>query len=53
MQMYGRAIDRLKVNLAGKGLNEKSIDRNNFDLYHFHIDSFQDKVQMNRFGTYA
>jgi hypothetical protein len=51
IKMYGRAIERLKVNLNKSGLNEKIIDRNNYDMYHFYIDSNQDKVQMSKFGT--
>jgi hypothetical protein len=49
--MYDRAMRRLKTTLTQKGLDDKSMERGNFDLYHFHIDAFNNQVQLNKFET--
>jgi hypothetical protein len=41
--MYKRAMKKLNNYLLDKGLTpEKSLDKNKFDLFHFHIEAFDD-----------
>ena len=49
--MYGRAISKLRGVLKSKGLksDEASLENNSYDLYHFHIEAFDNKIQMNKF----
>ena len=49
--MYTRAIKRLKNNLQKRGLTDKSLEKSKFDLYHFHIDAFNDQISLNKFET--
>ena len=51
--MYDRAMLRLKSLLKSRGLKESAIKKNNFDLYHFHIDAFDNRIQLNKFETKA
>lgn len=51
--MYNRAITQLKTILHNKGLKDSSvvINNGNFGLYHFHIESADNKIQLNKFET--
>jgi hypothetical protein len=44
--MYNRALTQLKTILHNKGLKDSSvvINNGNFGLYHFHIDSADNKI---------
>ena len=47
--MYNRAINRLKHSINQKGVKEEDVKATSYGLYHFHIDTFNDNIQMNRF----
>lgn len=47
--MYDRAMKQLKAVINNRGLDNKVLDRSNYDLIHFHIDAFDDKISLNRF----
>jgi len=52
--MYDRAIKKLKENLENKGLKpDDSFESNNFDLFHFHIEAFENQILLNKFSTNA
>jgi len=53
--MYNRALSQLKTILQNKGLKDSSvvINNGNFGLYHFHIDSSDNNISLNKFETKA
>lgn len=43
--MFNRAMKKLKGEFEQKGLQpEESVQSNNFDLLHFHIEAFDDQI---------
>ena len=49
--MHDRAIKKLKTLLNRKGYGEECVDRKSYELFHFHIEAFDNKISLNKFVT--
>eukprot|EP00347_Sterkiella_histriomuscorum_P022130 403331578 len=49
--MYNRAMNKLKILLNHKGLQESALDNSSYGLFHFHIEAMDNNISLNKFES--